>query len=336
MLTNKYYSSSVILFLIGCFSFYHLQSQSIDRKNEPIKLISSPILSIQVNEHQTSHLIFPEAIIYFDLGDPKHYVADYTNNILRIKGQAAIDPSYHTTNLTVITKDKAYYSFYVSYTKRPQLNYFIEEKGPTKFIPSPLLENQREIDSPPIPQYEISPKNRESNQVSIVDSSADSSYLSSTFNISIQSIYRTAQSILHKTPLYNDLDIITKRLRKKHGDIEVKLKGIYHSLHYCYIYYEIKNHGAIPYDIAYSEIGIRAKKRPKKTALNEAKLPILYTLNADITRVLPYRINRYVAVLEKLAVPEERICYLEIIESGRNITLDIPYNAIHIAPIKEF
>ena len=68
-------------------------------------------LTIEVTETKTSHLVFAADIIYVDLGDSKHFVADYTNNILRIKGMKLEgETKLPTTNLTVIGKDRFYYS----------------------------------------------------------------------------------------------------------------------------------------------------------------------------------------------------------------------------------
>ena len=86
--------------------------------------IHPPTLIIQTNEHQTSHAIFPRDIIYIDVGDNENLIADYTNNILRIKGIN----NHPTTNLTVITEEKNYYSFYVQFAPNPPLNYFISKE----------------------------------------------------------------------------------------------------------------------------------------------------------------------------------------------------------------
>ncbi len=61
----------------------------------------------------------------------------------------------------------------------------------------------------------------------------------------------------------------------------------------------------------------------------------LTILNGDRKRVLPYRINRYVAVFERLAVPRDRICYMEVIETGRNLHLNIPFQRIKLEAVKE-
>ncbi|MEM1119798.1 MAG: DUF4138 domain-containing protein, partial [Bacteroidota bacterium] len=85
---------------------------------------------IQIMENQTSHLIFPSDIIYTDIGDNQHFIIEYTNNILRVKGVKTIKQ----TNLTVLTKDQHFYSFYVMYLENPQLNYFITQRMATKVL----------------------------------------------------------------------------------------------------------------------------------------------------------------------------------------------------------
>ena len=111
----------------------------------------------------------------------------------------------------------------------------------------------------------------------------------------------------------------------------MKVTGIHHSLHNCFIVYEIRNRGAIPYDISYTEFGIKERKRPKKAALHEKKLTPLFIVKEDITRVLPYQVNEYVAVFGKIAIPSDRLFYMEVIEDGRNITLDILFHKLPIA-----
>ena len=66
---------------------------------------------VQIMENHTAHLIFPADIIYTDIGDNQNYIVDYTNNVLRVKG-AKTDKQ---TNLTVLTKDQHFYSFFVMY-----------------------------------------------------------------------------------------------------------------------------------------------------------------------------------------------------------------------------
>jgi len=85
---------------------------------------------IQIMENHTAHLIFPADIIYTDIGDNQNYIVDYTNNVLRVKG-AKTDKQ---TNLTVLTKDQHFYSFFVMYFENPQLNYFITTRMAIKVL----------------------------------------------------------------------------------------------------------------------------------------------------------------------------------------------------------
>ena len=76
------------------------------------------------------------------------------------------------------------------------------------------------------------------------------------------------------------------------------------------------------------------KKRPKRTALNEERLSPIFILNEEVKRILPMRKNRFVAVFQKLAVPKDRILYMEVIEEGRNLRVAIPFNKLRIISIK--
>ena len=282
-----------------------------------------------------------------------------TNNILRIKGIN----NHPTTNLTVITEEKNYYSFYVQFAPNPPLNYFISKEQRIHNIrTSPALvdidksaphENTVSYNSldqkgktdntnntasskqtSKLVALETAPNQVNStkapNRQTAIHSDFDEDEKEEKMNLaSLLRLKQTAWEVL-KDPSHHHA------IQARHGDIVLKVTGVYHSLDYCYIKYEVKNDGAIPYDINYVEFGVREKKRPKRSALNEEKLKVITTLNKDITRVLPYRINRYVAVLPKLAVPKDRTCYMELIEEGRNIHLNIPYNQLKIPSIQEY
>ena len=322
MILKKYLA---ILFLISLYLVTTAQSKN------------KVSLNIQVNEHQTTHLIFPQAIIYFDVGDVQHYIAEYTNNILRIKGLSS--PS-NKTNLTVITADKQYYSFYVFYKKQAQLNYFIHIENSIQNVAIPKLDqpskNIHALDAPKtnitprakIVQLKKTPANNRKQLIQDLATPIMDTRSKKRKAQNLNVLYRTAQRVMAQKR--------SLKLKAKHQDIKLTITGVYHSLDHCYIRYEIKNEGAIPYDIAYVSFIQREKKQAKKSALNEKKLQQLFTLNGDISRVLPYRINRYVVVLNKLAVPKHQICYMELIEAGRNLKLNIPFNHIKIETIKEF
>ena len=265
-------------------------------------------------ENQTTHLVFPSDIIYTDIGDNANYIIDYTNNILRVKGVK----TQKQTNLTVLTKDQHFYSFFVMHLDNPQLNYFITTRMAIKVLGS--TDNK----SPPLPinQSNINESRTNTRKVNLpIRSNAIKHQTPSDAN---PNLYQKAVTLLSKPHLY---DYIGAR----HGDIQLKVTGVYHSLHNCFMVYEIRNRGAIPYDISYVEFGIKERKRPKKSALHEKKLVPLFTVKENITRVLPYQVNEYVAVFGKVTVPNDRLFYLEVVEDGRNITLDILFHKLPIS-----
>ena len=263
---------------------------------------------IQIMENQTTHLVFPTDIIYTDIGDNENYITSYTNNILRVKGVKTLKQ----TNLTVLTKDQHFYSFFVMHFDNPQLNYFITKRMAIKVLSS--TDNK----SPPaFPTINHTPSKAATKRINLpIRKNANPT-------TATDALFNKAVSLLSKPHLY---DYIGAR----HGDIQLKVTGIYHSLDNCFLVYEIRNRGAIPYDISYVDFGIKERKRPKKAALHEKKLTPLFTVKEDITRVLPYQVNEYVAVFGKVTVPNDRLFYMEVIEDGRNITLDILFHKLPI------
>ena len=69
--------------------------------------------------NKTTHVIFPSAIHYVDLGsaDLLAAKADGTEYVLRVK--AALRDFSRESNLSVITEDGAYYTFNVKYADEP-------------------------------------------------------------------------------------------------------------------------------------------------------------------------------------------------------------------------
>ena len=92
-----------------------------------------PPYALEVTFNKTTHVIFPSAIRYVDLGsaDLLAAKADGTENVLRVK--AALRDFSRESNLSVITEDGAYYSFNVKYADEPVI--YMEELGSE----SPLL-----------------------------------------------------------------------------------------------------------------------------------------------------------------------------------------------------
>jgi len=293
--------------------------------------------TIEIRENQTSHLIFPSDILYTDIGDQDNFIVGYTNNILRVKGLK----NQKRTNLTVITKDDYYYSFYVLYTAQPKLNYFIETSHSIKRLSKaadqpPMtyqVEVSKDLDQPlkakqvistkstPLPKATYTKQVTQRSMNTQPDKEIDAAY-------HLEKLRRQAQNLKKKKGRF---DYITAR----HGDILLKVTGIYHILENCFITYQIRNRGAVPYDISYTEFGIREKRRSKKSALNEQILTPVLLLDEEDTRVGPHTLSTYVAVFDKIAIPQGKQFYMELVEQGRNIFLPIPYNRLPIIRITD-
>ena len=288
--------------------------------------INAQIPVIETCSQQSSHIIFSDDVVYADVGDGEHYIFEYTNNILRLKGQE----TERVTNLTVITGVADYYSFRVVYKKFPRVNYFITRKmrvtniERTRTVPADISIQKKKEKPEGIPKSivekeRVKPLEEEKKRLPERKQKMGKDRQAE--------LYAKAESLAEKPSLYDHIGT-------RNGDIRLKVAGIYHDLNHCYIIYSIQNRGAVPYDISYVEFGVREQRRPKKSARSERIIKPVLTARGDLNRVHPKRLNRYVAVFEKLAIPEGKILYMEVVEGGRNFTLDIPYNRLRIKQLK--
>jgi len=296
---------------------------------------------IETCAHQSSHVIFSDDVVYADVGDGENYIFEYTNNILRLKGRE----TETITNLTVITGAEDYYSFRVVYKKVPRLNYFITKEMQIKNIAKtrsvaaniPIQEEREKVqggeksiakreavkslgkEKKQLPQNARNAKMVGEQKKNFADGTSGKTLG--------HELFTKASGLAEKENLYNHIGT-------RHGNIRLKVAGIYHDLDHCFIVYSVQNRGAVPYDISYVEFGIKEQRRPKKSARNERIIKPIFTARGDVNRVHPKRLNRYVAVFEKLAIPQGKILYMEVVEAGRNFTLDIPYNRLGIKQLK--
>lgn len=84
----------------------------------PLKVNTDPI-PVEVTFLKTTHLLFPSAIRYVDLGSAA-IIADRVptaDNVLRIK--ATVKDFTEETNFTVMTDDGTFYQFDVTYADEP-------------------------------------------------------------------------------------------------------------------------------------------------------------------------------------------------------------------------
>src|SRR5690554_8222188 len=94
---------------------------SFAQNSNPLALGVIEPYKMQVTYDKTSHLIFPTAIRYVDLGSEYLIAgkADDAENVLRVK--ATIRHFETETNFSVITNDGRFYSFDVEYNEYPNV-----------------------------------------------------------------------------------------------------------------------------------------------------------------------------------------------------------------------
>ncbi len=192
---------------------------------------------MEVTYDKTSHLIFPTAIRYVDLGSDYLIAgkAEDAENVLRIK--ASVRDFEPETNFSVITNDGRFYNFNVSYNSYPKaLNY-------------DLLRMQKKVD-----------KNN-GNEVKFEELGNDSPSL-------IGLIMETLHTRNKKT--------IRHIGAKKYG-IQFLLKGIYAHNGKYFFHTELRNKTNVPFQIDFMSFKIVDKKVAKRTVAQEKPISPLRT-----------------------------------------------------------
>ena len=99
---------------------FAVQSFAQDSIRTPLALGKIEPYKMEVTYDKTSHLIFPTAIRYVDLGSEYLIAgkAEDAENVLRVK--ATVRDFEPETNFSVITNDGRFYSFNVYYSSYPE------------------------------------------------------------------------------------------------------------------------------------------------------------------------------------------------------------------------
>ena len=184
---------------------------------------------MQVTYNKTSHLIFPAAIRYVDLGSEYLIAgkAEDAENVLRIK--ASVRDFNEETNFSVITDDGRFYNFNVLYSSYPAtLNY-------------DLLTMQRASD-------------RESGNDVLFEELGDNS--PSLAGLLMETIYKRNKRIV-------------KHIGAKSYGIQFLLKGIYIHNGKFYFHTELRNKSDVPFNIDFVNFKVVDKKVAKRTVVQE-------------------------------------------------------------------
>lgn len=238
-----------------------------------------PPYALEVTFNKTTHVIFPAAIRYVDLGsaDLLAAKADGTENVLRVK--AALRDFSRESNLSVITEDGAYYTFNVKYADEPQ-KLSVEM---TDFL------HDGEAVNRPNNALEIYMKELGSESPMLV-------------RLIMKSIYK------------NDRREI-KHIGCKRFGIQYLLKGIYSHNGLLYFHLQFKNSTNVPFDIDHLTFKIVDKKVAKRTAIQEQ---VIWPLRAhNNVQVIPGKSSeRMVFTLPKFTIPDDKHLVVELYEKS--------------------
>ena len=247
-----------------------------------------PPHGLEVTFDKTSHVIFPAAIAYVDLGSANIIAgkADGAENVIRVK--AAKRDFKGETNMSVITEDGAYYSFNVKYACEPRiLNVEMAD-----FI------------------HDGEAVNRPYNSMNI--------YLKELGNDSPMLVRLIMKSI------WNENKRRVKHIGSKSFGIQFLLKGIYTHNGLLYFHTEMKNSSNVPFDVDYIIWKIVDKKVTKRTAIQEQVIQPLRTQNF-VMNIKGKSSERTIWTMEKFTIPDDKRLVVELAEKngGRHQTFII-------------
>lgn len=238
-----------------------------------------PPYALEVTFNKTTHVIFPSAIRYVDLGsaDLLAAKADGTENVLRVK--AALRDFSRESNLAVITEDGAYYAFNVKYADEP-VKLSVEM---TDFL------------------HDGEAVNRPNNalQIYMQELGKESPLLVKLIS---QSIYKN-----------NDREI--KHIGCKRFGIQHTLKGIYTHNGLLYFHLQLKNSSNVPFNVDFITFKIVDKQFAKRTAIQEQVIWPLRAYN-NLMLIGGQRTERMVFVLPKFTIPDDKMLVVELNEQN--------------------
>ena len=216
---------------------FAVQSFAQDSAKTPLALGKIEPYRMEVTYDKTSHLIFPTAIRYVDLGSEFLIAgkAEDAENVLRVK--ASVRDFEAETNFSVITNDGRFYSFNVYYSSYPEAMSY------------DLLTMQKAVDK------------ANGNDVLFEELGNNSPSLA---GLLLETIYK------------NDNRIV-KHIGAKSFGIQFILKGIYIHNGKYYFHTELRNKTNVPFQIDFINFKVVDKKVAKRTVVQERPMIPLRT-----------------------------------------------------------
>ena len=238
-----------------------------------------PPYGLEVTYDKTTHIIFPSAVRYVDLGSPNLVAgkADGAENVIRVK--AVVRNFRDETNMSVITESGSFYTFNVKYADEPLL-LNIEMKD---FI------------------HDGSKVNRPNNALDI--------YLKELGSESPKLVQLINKSI-HKENKRH-----VKHIGSKAFGIQYLLRGIYTHNGLLYFHTQVRNQSNVPFEVDFVTFKIVDKKVMKRTAIQEQ---IVFPLRAYnyATLVAGNKDERTMFTFDKFTIPAGKVLVVELNEKS--------------------
>lgn len=243
---------------------------------------------VQVTFNKTTHLIFPSAIRYVDLGSDRIIAgkAEEAENVLRVK--AAVEVFSEETNFSVICEDGSFYSFNVKYAQEPDLlniemKDFIAVREKADSLHSGMEARFKELGG------------ESASQVKLI----------------MHSIYKNNEKKI-------------RHLSCKRFGIKTMIKSIYVDRGLLYFHLQVKNKTNLLLNVDFIRFKIVDKKVMKRTAIQETVITPIRSFNEELV-VNGNSTLRTVYVLPLFIIPDDKILELDIFEKngGRHQTIRI-------------
>lgn len=238
-----------------------------------------PPYGLEVTYDKTTHIIFPSAVRYVDLGSANLIAgkADGAENVIRVK--ATVKNFCDETNMSVITESGSFYTFNVKYSDEPLL-LNVEMKD---FI------------------HDGSKVNRPNNALDI--------YLQELGCESPKLVHIIGKAI-HKENRRH-----VKHIGSKAFGIQYLLRGLYTHNGLLYFHTQIKNSSNVPFEVDFVTFKIVDKKVMKRTAIQEQVIFPLRAYNYA-TVVAGNKEERTVFVFDKFTIPADKVLVVELNEKS--------------------
>lgn len=121
--------------------------------------------------------------------------------------------------------------------------------------------------------------------------------------------------------------------KDKHGDMQLKLVGLYISNDVFYFKFGINNKSNVSYDIDAVRFSVKDRQKAKRTASQETELQPLHYYGG--TETVPGKHQQYfVVAVPKLTLPDNKYLDVHIIEKGGGRDLQLKLKNRHIMKAK--